>query len=337
MPPGKLEAPMPTPDLFPHERSARRIGFGCGTLMRSASAQHRQRLLAEAFEQGIRHFDVARMYGLGAAERELGQFARSRREEIVIATKFGIEPAGPAGRLARLQAPARAVVSRLPALREAIKRRSSAFHQAHRYDPASARASLQTSLRELGTDYVDILFIHDPSPNDTVDIAELKGVLEEMRQAGYIRAWGLAGEPDPCIGLSRTAGATSVLQVRDDILEEVLSQIDPGEPVITFGILSRALKQILSYILASDERRLRWSTAIGIDCARPDVISSLLLQDALERNPLGTVLFSTTRPERVGIATAAVETLERDPSRGELRAFRELVAAELTSGAVRSG
>jgi len=305
--------------------------------MQSPSAQHRQRLLAEAYEQGIRHFDVARMYGLGAAERELGQFARKYRDQIVIATKFGIEPTGSAGRLARLQGPARAAAARFPALRDAIKRRSDAFHQPHRYDSATARASLETSLRELGTDYVDILFIHDPAPGDHVDMTELSEVLEELRQAGRVRAWGLAGEPDPCIGLSKAMGARAVLQVRDSILDETLARIDPARSAITFGILSRALKQIHGHISRSDEQRSRWSKIVGQDCGRPEVISSLLLQDALERNRKGTVLFSTTRPERVEAASIAVETLSREPDPASLRAFRELVRTELTTSAPASG
>ncbi len=170
-----------------------RVGFGCAGLMRSASAKHRQRLLAVAFDQGIRYFDVARMYGLGAAERELGRFAGARRDEIVIATKFGIA-AATAGRLARLQSPARAAIARLPAVRAAVKRRAHVFHQPRCYDTATLSASLETSLKEIGTDYVDVLFIHGPAPDDILDLAELSGALDELRRIGRVRAWGFAGD-----------------------------------------------------------------------------------------------------------------------------------------------
>ncbi|MGH2852762.1 MAG: aldo/keto reductase [Solirubrobacteraceae bacterium] len=315
-------------ELF--EPTASRIGFGCAGIMQSASGRHRQRLLAEAFEQGIRHFDVARMYGLGAAERELGQLARGRREEITIATKFGIEPGGAAGRLGRLQAPARAVVARFPALRQALKRHADTFHQPHRYDQATARTSLQTSLRELDTEYVDILFIHGPAPADELAMPELEETLEELRQAGLLRAWGLAGEADPCIALSRAVERPVRLQIRDDILDPTLPLLDPGQPAITFGVLSRALRSILSHVYGRAERRSSWNRAVGEDCGRPEVVASLLLQDALARNPAGTVLFSTTRPERVSVATVAAESLSREPDPGPLRAFRELVSRELT-------
>ena len=306
------------------------VGFGCASLMQSPSGRHRQRLLAEAFERGIRHFDVARMYGLGAAERELGRFASGRREEIVIATKFGMEPVGVAGRLARLQAPARALVARFPALRAAVKRRSDALHQPRRYDRATLSASLETSLRELGTDYVDLLLIHGPAPGDILDMTELGDALEDQRRAGRVRAWGLAGNPKPCIELSRATVTPTVLQIRNDIFDETLSQLAPERTVITFGVLNLALECILRHVSSNPERRTRWNRAVGDDCERSEVVASLLLQDAIERNSAGMVLFSTTRPERVGIATAAAQTLAGEPDPSPLRAFRQLVLSELT-------
>ncbi len=102
-----------------------RLGFGCAQLLRLPRRRDRRRLLDAAFDAGLRHFDVARMYGLGMAEGEVGRFARDRRAEISIATKFGIDP--PRRTMARLQAPARAALARMPALRSAVKRRDSSF------------------------------------------------------------------------------------------------------------------------------------------------------------------------------------------------------------------
>jgi D-threo-aldose 1-dehydrogenase len=329
-PPNERTDLSPSPEPAGGEPVARRVGFGCAGIMQCPSGRQRQRLLAEAFDRGIRHFDVARMYGLGAAERELGQFARGRREQLVIATKFGIEASGAAGRLAPLQAPARAVVARLPALRRALKRRADAFHQPHRYDAATARTSLETSLKELGTDYVDILFVHGPAPGDLLDLAELSEALEQLRAAGLLRAWGFAGDPKPCIELSKATAARTVVQIRDDIFDEALSPLARKRSAITFGVLAVALERILRHVSSSPERRARWSRAIGDDCGRSEVVASLLLQDALARNSAGAVLFSTTRPERVGIATAAAQTLAREPDPPPLLAFRELVLSELT-------
>ncbi|MGA9313736.1 MAG: aldo/keto reductase, partial [Solirubrobacteraceae bacterium] len=179
--------------------SSTRIGFGCGGLMREQSRTRRWAVLAAALDEGIKHFDVARMYGLGAAEAELGRFAKGRRDDFVIATKFGIEPSRAPGYLARIQGPARMLMARYPALRSYVKRRSGVLYQPRRYDAASARRSLETSLRELAMDYVDILLLHDPSPQDQVDVPGIGAYLEGAVTAGYIRAWGVAGELDPCL------------------------------------------------------------------------------------------------------------------------------------------
>jgi D-threo-aldose 1-dehydrogenase len=307
-----------------------RIGFGCAGLMREPSARKRQSLLAEAFDQGITHFDVARMYGLGAAEGELGRYARGRRDSVVIATKFGIEPALAPGRLAGLQGPARWLLARYPALRGYVKRRSGTFHRPRHYDAATARASLHTSLRELQTDYVDVLLVHDPSPTDHVDLPDICGFLEEACQAGHLRAWGIAGEQDPCTQLKRSLPATAILQVRDDILSRTRPFPGDLEPLITFGVLGEALDRISRHLKGSAERHSRWSDALGVDCSSSQVLASLLLRDALNANPRGVVLYSTTRPERLRGLDAIASTAynQDDPV---LAAFRQRVSDELVS------
>lgn len=295
--------------------------------MQIPSRRGRQRLLGEAHAQGLSHFDVARMYGLGMAEAELGLFARGRQEQITIATKFGIEPGSP--RLARLQAPARAALTRLPALRAALKRRGSRPHPPRRYDAAGARASLETSLRELGTDYVDVFFVHDPAPGDHVDLDGLAELCEELIESGKIRAWGLSGDPDPCAELSRAAAA-SVLQVRDSILAPFPTRPDQASGANTFGVLSTALPLIQAHLAADDGHRARWRAAVGQDCGDAEVLASLLLRDALDRNRDGTVLFGTTRPERIRLAIAAADPAAHDDD--ALRAFRECVRRDFRGG-----
>ena len=212
--------------------ASRRLGFGCAGLLQEPSASKRQRLLAEAFEQGINHFDVARMYGLGAVEAEVGRFARARRESVAIATKFGIEPVAAAGRLAALQGPARRMLARYPALRDRVRRGADVFNAPRSYDGAAARTSLHKSLRELQTDYVDLLLVHDPAPGDPVDLPSICAYLEEAHQAGQVRAWGVAGERDPCVQLTRQMPAPAILQIRDDILLRSEPWPQELEPVI---------------------------------------------------------------------------------------------------------
>lgn len=69
-----------------------RLGFGTSSLHHLKTQRERAALLAHCYERGIRHFDSAPLYGHEMAERELGRFIRGRRPDLVVATKFGIEP-----------------------------------------------------------------------------------------------------------------------------------------------------------------------------------------------------------------------------------------------------
>ncbi|MGA9286104.1 MAG: aldo/keto reductase [Solirubrobacteraceae bacterium] len=325
-----MESVRLTPDI-----TSTRIGLGCGGLMREPANRKRQRLLDEAFDQGIRHFDVARMYGLGAAEGELGRFARGRRDQVVIATKFGIEPPPTSGRLARLQGPARWLLARYPALRSYVKKRADASHEPRNYDAATARTSLQTSLRELQTDYVDLLLVHDPAPTDRVDLPSICAYLEEAREAGHLRAWGVAGEQEPCIHIKQSLPATAILQTREDILSRISHAPNDLEPLITFGVLSNALRQITDHLKESARRRSQWSKALGIDCS-PQTVASLLLRDALDSNPRGVVLYSTIRPDRLSeVKSIASGTHNHDDP--QLAEFRRMVKHEILSPSELNG
>lgn len=308
------------------KRAHVRLGFGCASLMRLPSRRRRQALLGEAFEQGIRHFDVARMYGLGAAEGELGRFARGKRHQISIATKFGIEPNGKIGRLAPLQAPARALLARFPALRARVKRNDGALHTPRRYDAASACASLETSLRELGTDYVDVLFVHDPGAVALPDMDELVGALEGLREAGRIRAWGVSGEAGPALLLA-TGWPQCVPQLHNDIFSFDSPQTPGRVPPIYFGVFAEALGRIRGRLLADEGLRASWQQRTGLDCADSKVLARLLLQDALDRNREGGAIFASTRPQRIGEAVAAASALRGAGPPAPLEDFRRLVAA----------
>src|SRR5689334_980851 len=67
------------------------VGFGCSSLT-GTDASNAIRVLEVAFDAGVRHFDTARYYGYGEAEGILGRFLNSRRSQVTITTKFGIEP-----------------------------------------------------------------------------------------------------------------------------------------------------------------------------------------------------------------------------------------------------
>jgi len=293
--PGPINGAMPGRRL---SAASACVGLGCGGLMRDPSRKSRQRLLATALDIGVTHFDVARMYGLGAAEMEVGRFARGHRDQIVIATKFGIEANAPSGMFARAQGPARRLVARYPKVRSYLKNSSESFHR-RRYDAHAARESLDVSLTALGSDYVDLFLVHDPLPTDSFDLAEICGFLDDEQSAGRIRAWGIAGEQEPCVELREAMPPGAVLQVRDDVFDALPDGARASGPTITFGVLAGPLERITTHASSSAELRERWLSETGVDFAAPGPVARLLIRDAVERNGDGVVLISTTRPERL--------------------------------------
>jgi aryl-alcohol dehydrogenase-like predicted oxidoreductase len=305
-----------------------RLGFGCAGLLR-VPREARRALLEEAYAAGIRHFDVARSYGLGLAEREVAAFARGRRAELVLTTKFGLEVSARLQHLRAVQAPLRALLRRFPALRRLAARAAGPpADTARRFGAEAARASLAVSLRELATDHVDLFLLHEPTP------AALRGsdvleFLDRARAAGQIRTHGLAGALEPTLELARTSPELApVLQLPSDVLTRGIERAaSVPAALITFGVLAAALPAILAHVRSDDRIRRRWSERLGADASSSDVVAALLLRAALRDNPSGVVLFFTTRPERVrALAAAAARPVESDPA---LDALAELVAREL--------
>jgi aryl-alcohol dehydrogenase-like predicted oxidoreductase len=213
------------------------------------------------------------MYGHGLAERELGQFLRGRRDSVTIGTKFGI-PASP-------------MFERWPVamyaekgLRSVSQRfcRSTSVEPARRLSTRDATESLSRSLRALQTDWVDVLFVHEPRSADAVAILALSDWLVRQKHQGKARYLGLAGNARECADIARQApGLFDILQVEDSLAGlEADAVLQSGYPLqITFGYLRQALAG--SAVEAPNE----------------------LLRAALRRNPEGMVLVSSRSAARV--------------------------------------
>ena len=277
------------------------LGYGCAQLLRVASARGRARLLAEAYDAGIRHFDVARSYGFGAAEEELGKFARGRRDRLVIATKFGID-VGSGGRVFRaVQGVPRRLVGLFPWLRRAARNRAGVLLAPRRYDAAKARESLEASLRALRTDYVDLFLLHEPTL-EAVLHGDVLPFLVAAREAGTIRAFGVSGALGEVERISaRMPELAPLAQFPSDAITRAAEKaaLPDGTAIVTYGPFSAALERIVSHLGRDAATARRWRDEVHADCADPEVVALLLLRYALGANPRGAVVFATTKPERL--------------------------------------
>ena len=325
---------------FPPERGMRRhvlgqtnlevshLGFGCVRLTTHADRRDAIRVLEEAFAQGITHFDVARAYGFGRAEGILGEFLRSKRPQVTVATKFGIQPpSGLAGNRWMIDL-AKEFLSPFPRLLERVRQRGSVMARSGAFTPAAAIQSLETSLRELRTDYVDLLLLHEATLSDACN-AELLDTLQRQVSRGTVRSIGVASAFQKIADAERLPAVYKVLQFEDNARARNLGVLSrsAATAVITHSIFKPA-SSLQNAVVEKSNVVDTFSSEIGADLRRAETIGSLLLHCALASNPDGIVLFSSSNPLRV--SANVCDSGSARYSQRELSLFVEFVDAALS-------
>ena len=282
-------------------------------------------LLEAAFDSGVTHFDVARSYGYGEAESALGEFAASRRDEVTIATKLGIAPPSRSRRLDLARAAARRAVAVAPPLRRLVRKQAERLVSQGDFGVDAARASLETSLRELRTDHVDLLLLHDCAPEDVTD--ELLEFLRERVAAGQVRAYGVATDR-PAAGeiLAARPDEGLVAQIPLDLLEP-----EPGTgelPLlagcVAHSVLSSGLDRLHAWLVSPRADLEEWSRRLDADLADRAELGRLMLRAAIAAYPKAAFLFSSRDEGRLR-ENAELGARAADPDLA--RRFAELVAA----------
>jgi D-threo-aldose 1-dehydrogenase len=166
------------------------LGFGAapiGGLYRPIADDDAIATVERAWELGIRLFDVAPLYGYGAAERRLGRALAGRpRDAFAVSTKVGrlvkrIDDIGPGDEVDP----------------QALDGRPDAFYVVDEpvrmvfdFSADGVRRSIEESLERLGLDRIDIALIHDPDEHWEAAIGEAYPALARLREEGVVRAIG---------------------------------------------------------------------------------------------------------------------------------------------------
>jgi D-threo-aldose 1-dehydrogenase len=286
-------------------RNTTRLGFGCSSLMGAASRRASLAVLESAYDAGIRHFDVAPMYGYGEAEGCLGEFLRRHRAEVTVTTKYGIPPAKRASLISvgrRIVGP---VVRAFPGLKQRL---ASAANVATRntekatFTPEQAKASLERSLMALRTDHINVWLLHEASASDLRDDA-LLGLLEEEVKRGTIGTFGIGSEASKVAALvAEHPEYCRTLQYEWSVLNPTIDSTAPSAST-RFRIHHRALTdnfRALHRALVHNKQLCKyWSSSIDHDLSNAEVLARLMLKASLVLNPASVILFSSKNPQHI--------------------------------------
>jgi aryl-alcohol dehydrogenase-like predicted oxidoreductase len=145
------------------------IGLGCMGMSFAYGArddEHSTRTLHRALDVGVNHLDTSDLYGMGHNERLIGPVAQARRDEVFLATKFGL---------------------RSTTMGQALSGSASSFIDS---SAQWAREACDASLGRLGIDTIDLYYLHRRNPE--VPIEDTVGAMSELVAAGKVRWLGLS-------------------------------------------------------------------------------------------------------------------------------------------------
>ena len=149
------------------------VGLGCNNFGARLDAEATKVVVDAAIDAGINYFDTAESYSNGLSEEYLGQALQGRRDQVIVASKWG--------------------------------------HTSHLAEgerggaPAHIRARLEASLKRLDTDYIDHYQLHRPDPETPAE--ETLGCLAELQAEGKIREIGCTHFTAAELRSSRAAAA----------------------------------------------------------------------------------------------------------------------------------
>ncbi len=167
------------------------------------------RTIHEAIDRGITWIDTAPVYGVGHSEEVVGSALKDRRSKVLLSTKCGLQ---------------------WDHVTPCYHKRMEDKEVYRDLSGKSIRADVETSLRRLQTDYIDILFTHWQSPDLTLyPLEETVDTLMSLKKEGKIRAIGASNvTPEHIEGYCRL-GQLDVIQEKYSILDQhILTDLVPA-------------------------------------------------------------------------------------------------------------
>jgi D-threo-aldose 1-dehydrogenase len=300
------------------------LGFGTagiGNHRRKYTDAESSAVLQAAWDAGVRHFDTAPHYGLGLAERRLGDFlAGKARDDFVVSTKVG-------RRLESVEPP-HGVDDEGFEVPATSQRRWD-------FGDDGVRDTLHDSLARLRLDHVDIAYLHDPERWD-LSPALATGVpaLQRQETAGLVGAAGVASMDSAALAAAAMTDGVSVLMAAGrrtlatpDLAPELLDrwtargQYVVAAAVFNGGLLSGQVNEssTFDYGPAPEHIRLRVQRISDVCADHRASLRAAALQYPLRHDAVRIVVVGGDTPEQVRQNAEALTTNVPDDLWTDLR------------------
>lgn len=194
------------------------VGLGCMGMSHAygapADKKEMTELLARAVDMGYTFFDTAEVYGTPEHphdnEELVGAALAPYRNQVKIATKFGIH-----------------FDMESPQVNKPLVPDSR---------PEVIRASVEASLKRLGTNHIDLYYQHRPDPD--VPVEEVAGVMAELMQEGKITHWGLSEADEEIIRRAHKVCPVTAIQNRYSMMARWYEELFPVLEELDIGYVA---------------------------------------------------------------------------------------------------
>ncbi len=317
------------------------LGFGTaplGNMFRNIPEAEAAATVAAAWEMGVRYFDTAPFYGAGLAEIRLGkELVKHRRDDYVLSTKVG-----------------RIILDEVVTGPQDFGEKGTLFQYGRKnkvvydYSADGTKRSIEDSLKRMGVDRIDFVWIHDIAQDFHGDgwLAQFEiartgamRALTQLREEGVIKGWGLGVnrvEPvELMLGLSEVEADGTLLAGRYTLLdhEHALQRLMPaaeakGVQIVVGGPYSSGVLaggSHFEYADASPEILARVAKIKALAERHGIPIKAAALQFSLAHPAAVAVIPGASKPERIQEDCDALEAKVPEDFWRELRK-RGLVA-----------